>query len=437
MSKTASSERGNRGNTAFLLASAFCIFGFNTVATTATPGFVASLGGNAFLAGLQNSVFILTAIALRFVFGPIADRRGSRFMMIVGALGFLLPCPLLAFCTRFEEVLLLRILQGVGLAAYLPCASAAMTTLAPAGRLGTRLGILRFTTTLAAMIGPALLFPLAISAGYPTFFLVLAALALAGLLLLIPLRAGDERSCGRDGGAGGEGNASERSDDVDGRSGGDTTGANVAATCGSGGADTSGGSSTHLPWRALRPHLALFVFPFALATAYGMLLNFGAMLVGTFHPQVNAGLIFTSLSLGGLVGSLAAGRSFDAFGIGRTLTACLLAIAAGFLLDCLGVRQIPVLFGGAALIGMGYFGGIAVLVAEVGARLLAARGQALSLQQSCLDLGIACGGLLSGAMLDFGFPITRIMFLFAALMLVMTGIWLFAMRAPTYHTNRI
>lgn len=89
-----------RMNYALLMGATFAFYAFNNVETSAMPSYVMELGGSAFIASAQTSLFIVAAVILRFAFGPMSDRRGPRFMMIVGALGFTLPCILLPFCAE-------------------------------------------------------------------------------------------------------------------------------------------------------------------------------------------------------------------------------------------------------------------------------------------------------------------------------------------------
>ena len=129
-----------RLNCALLMGTTFAFYAFNNVETSAVPSYVMELGGSALIASAQTSLFIVAAVILRFAFGPMSDRRGPRFMMIVGALGFTLPCVLLPFCAELWQVLSLRAVQAVGLAAFHPCVSLAVSRISQPGMLGTRMG---------------------------------------------------------------------------------------------------------------------------------------------------------------------------------------------------------------------------------------------------------------------------------------------------------
>ena len=329
------------------------------------PSYVMELGGSAFIASAQTSLFIVAAVILRFAFGPMSDRRGPRFMMIVGALGFTLPCVLLPFCTELWQMLSLRAIQAVGLAAFHPCVSLAVSCISKPGMLGTRMGSLRFVSTLSLMVGPALLFPLIDYAGYRAFFGVLCLVGFVGLVLLGVFDDGWS--------------AGDAADDSSRR----------CETWGSAG-----------PVSLARRFAPLLAYPFVCAFGYGAMLNFGKMLVADVMPALNDGLVFTFVSVGGLIGSLSCGRLVDKAGVRRTVAGALIFAGTGLLV--LGVARdvVPFALGGVAF-GVGYFGATIALTAALAAKTDdGCRGSALSLQQSCLDVGLAAGSLLAGAIVQ-------------------------------------
>ena len=77
----------------------------------------------------------------------------------------------------------------------------------------------------------------------------------------------------------------------------------------------------------------------------------------------------------------------------------------GLLLMALG-RSPEAVLAGAFLCGAGYFGATATLVAAAGASSGGGAGTFLARQQSALDLGMIAGGLLAGAMMQGGLPVS-------------------------------
>lgn len=378
-----------RLNYAYLMGATFAFYAFNNVETSAVPSYVMELGGPAFIASAQTSLFIVAAVILRFAFGPMSDRRGPRFMMIVGALGFTLPCVLLPFCAELWQVLALRALQAVGLAAFHPCVSLAVSRISQPGMLGTRMGIVRFVSTLSLMMGPALLFPLIDRVGYRVFFGVLCMLGLVGLVLLGMFD--------------------------DGRPAGDAE---------------SGGSVRHRVWGSIGPgslmrrFTPLLVYPFVCAFGYGAMLNFGKMLVADVMPGVNDGLVFTFVSVGGLIGSLSCGQLVDRMGERGTVVGALVFAGAGLLV--LGAARDVVSFAlGGVAFGVGYFGATTALTASLAAKTDdGCRGSALSLQQSCLDVGLAAGSLLAGAIVQVTASVSFAFWSMALVIVLSASLWL-------------
>lgn len=425
-----------------LLISAFLVFGFNNAATSALPEFMLKLGGGTLLAGLQNSLFVLAAVALRFVLGPLADRFGSKPLLIAGAAGFCLPCAIIPLCDNAATVIALRMMQAVGLAAYHPNVAHYITACSSASSRPRRIGWSRFVSTASLMIAPAALFPLISTWGYGVFFSALAFMAFAGLLLLLPLRndkaaLGAEGSSGSAGGAGtgmgavgavdasGGGRAGA---DVDAGSGGRASGTNGGTSCS---ASASAVAETPAPKSAFRiPHVPRELapttgLPFLLAFAYSMVLVFGPLFITAALPHLNSGLLLTFVSSGGLVGSLAAGRITARWGARLSTAALVLAFAFGMALLAGSALGVTAAIAGGLLTGLGYFGATTALIAEMGTR--APRDTAGSLfaaQQNCLDLGIVAGSFIGGALLQAGMPLSAAFLGSGMLLVASAGTWL-------------
>ena len=353
------------------------------------PSYVMELGGPAFIASAQTSLFIVAAVILRFAFGPMSDRRGPRFMMIVGALGFTLPCVLLPFCTELWQMLSLRAIQAVGLAAFHPCVSLAVSCISKPGMLGTRMGSLRFVSTLSLMVGPALLFPLIDRAGYRVFFGVLCLVGFVGLVLLGVFDDGRP--------------AGDAADDSSRR---------CKAWDGAG------------PVSLARRFAPLLAYPFVCAFGYGAMLNFGKMLVTDVMPALNDGLVFTFVSVGGLIGSLSCGRLVDRMGVRGTVAGALGFVGIGLLVLGVARGAVPFALGGVAF-GAGYFGATTALTAALAAKTDdGCRGSALSLQQSCLEVGLAVGSLLAGAIVQVTASVSFAFWSMAFVIVLSVPLWL-------------
>lgn len=352
-----------------LYLSVFLIYGFNNTATSAFSGYIDFLGGDMFLAGLQNSLFIVLAVGLRFVLGPVADRRGARVLLVCGAASFLVPCLALPFCESVGAAIALRVLQAVGLAAYHPNVAFYITELSSREDTARRISVTRFLSILSLMVVPAALFPLADSLGYDMFFAALSLLALAGLLLALMLpREPDRSESGRD------------SRVRDGRRGFRTV--RIAS---------------EVPEKALLPLVAM---PAALSAGYGAMLVFAPV-----AASLPGGLVLSLVSTGGMLGSAIAVPLFRRFGVKASLPGFVALFVAGMLGLSLPVTYSAYELLAPICLGVGYFGSTTLLVSALGDRMKAAEGlsspgSVFSAQQNCLDIGMVLGSVVSGAMLS-------------------------------------
>lgn len=378
--------RSSTAVTALVAIAAFLLFGLNNTETTALPTYAMSLGAGPFVAGLQNSLFVLLAVLLRIPFERVVEQRGSRFAMIAGALGYTVPCLALVGCSELWQVVVLRLAQAFGLALFQPSVAQYLAATSPASKLGRRLGIVRFATTASLMAGPVTIFPLIDAHGYGTFFVALALVGTCGTAVALALprdRTGADASRGR-------------------RAAGARTGAGARAAAAS---HLAASAPLALPVPPpLRQRALLLAGPLLLASGYSVVMNFGQTLADEVLASCSDGMLFAFVSTGGLVGSLVAGWAADRFGPKRSVGCTIAANGLGLLLMALG-RSPEVVLAGALLCGAGYFGATATLVAAAGASSGGA-GTFLARQQSALDLGMIAGGLLAGAMMQGGLPVS-------------------------------
>lgn len=352
--------------TALVAIAAFLLFGLNNTETTALPTYVMSLGAGPFVASLQNSLFVLLAVLLRIPLERVVEQRGSRFAMIAGALGYTVPCLALVGCSELWQVVVLRLAQAFGLALFQPSVAQYLAATSPASKLGRRLGIVRFATTASLMAGPVTIFPLIDAHGYGAFFVALALVGTCGTAVALALPRDRTAAASR-----------------------------LAAP-----APLALPASSPLGQRVL-----LLASPLLLASGYSVVMNFGQTLAEEALASCNDGILFAFLSTGGLVGSLVAGWATDRFGAKRSVGCTIAANGLGLLLMALG-RSPEAVLAGAFLCGAGYFGATATLVAAAGASSGGGAGTFLARQQSALDLGMIAGGLLAGAMMQGGLPVS-------------------------------
>lgn len=375
--------------TAPLFAAAFLAYGYNNAFMTLLPTFVQDIGGSPFEGGLQGSVFLIAAVLMRFYFGPLADRIGTKPVMALGIGAFVAGAFILTVYTAFWQVLCVRCIQAVGLAAFYPCATAFTADAAPTGRSGFFLGLYRFVTSASLLLGPSVAFALADIGGYRASFAALGACALVALALVAVLPA------------------EPRCPEIKRPSAAKAPRPGIAAV-------------VRTALTADPRTLALVLgSTFVAALGYGLLFTFGATFVGSIDPTANAGLYFTLIGVGGLVANPLVGWLADRMGHNRLLVCCMVATAVGVgLLGIYGYWETAGPSGAAVLVasglcaGAGYAGVMTCAIAIVATALAPqARSSALALQQNAIDLGIACAGLLFGAIIAAAGSNTAIVFM--------------------------
>ncbi len=119
------------------------------------PSYSLAIGSSPFLAGLQNTVFSVMAVALRFFFGPVMDRQGPKPMMLLGVFAFATTPLLLMLSPTYPMLLTARIYQSIGLSVYLPGISTLAADMAPPDKIGTYLGASRIFINLGLLAGPS------------------------------------------------------------------------------------------------------------------------------------------------------------------------------------------------------------------------------------------------------------------------------------------
>ncbi len=113
-------------------------------------------GGTVALAGIGAMVFSVAAGVMRIFCGPIVDRRGRRFAMLIGAV-FLLVGTVGPLADNSGALFIVwRALQGIGFSAATTAANTAAADVLPFTRLGEGIGYAGLGQAVAMAIGPAL-----------------------------------------------------------------------------------------------------------------------------------------------------------------------------------------------------------------------------------------------------------------------------------------
>ncbi len=181
--------RRGRWPRAFYLAIAANFFYFASFqwSYVTLPGFIQELGGGAAEIGLAFGLSTLSAVVARPVIGPLIDRWGHKAALLIGSALFVVEPLLYTVVDSIGPFLAVRLLRGVSLAAFTTAYTVLVAGLAPAERRGEAVGLAGVTNNLGMLFAPALGAAVQLRWGYTIHFYAASAIALAGLVLLLPL----------------------------------------------------------------------------------------------------------------------------------------------------------------------------------------------------------------------------------------------------------
>ena len=333
------------------------------------PGFIQLLGGDAAHIGLAFGLSTLSAVVVRPAIAPLIDRWGRRLALAVGAALFALEPVLYTLTSTVWPFLAVRLMRGLGLAAFTTAYTALVADLAPEERRGEAIGLSGITNNLGMLFMPALGSAVLAWSDYTVHFWAAGGIAVLSLLFVLPLRKPAQTP--REGP----------------RSGQD---------------DTPGARSESSFWQVARqkPVWLASLGGTGLAVAYGAALSFMPPLADE-RRLAAAGAYFTAFALAMMAAQAGAGWLSDRVGRRAVALPGMAAAALAVLGLALAHSDLALLASGA---GLGLSWGLvrAGLDTEVvDAVSTEARASALGVLYTCFDAGIGLGsfglGLAAGA----------------------------------------
>jgi predicted MFS family arabinose efflux permease len=154
------------------------------------PAIADDLGESIASVGLLASAYALPTAILAPLLGPLSDRRGRRFAMLLGLAIFVVAAAGCVIAPTLPLLLLARAVSGLGAAIALPAAFAAAGDLAVPGGRARAMGLLSGMFPLSTLLGLPLGAMAAVIAGWRGSFAFILVVAVVALALVARLPAG-------------------------------------------------------------------------------------------------------------------------------------------------------------------------------------------------------------------------------------------------------
>lgn len=346
----------NRNNWLLFFGSAFLVFVNFYTALTVLPLYVLELGGTEFDTGLQNTIFYLVAILLRFYFGPLTDSKGRKLPLLVGAFAFGTAPLLFLLSSNVWLLTAARAYHAIGLAAFFSSGGSLVADMAPPQRIGTYMGIYRLMFTLALLSGPSAAVATINSHGFTfwfwlSFFIGLVALLLVALVKPPVMYANKKMKLLQ-------------------------------------------GLAAIIKQRAMWP---IFLGISLSSIGYGPVITYAVLYISKVTSIANPGVYFTCFSLAGILANLSAGYLSDRFGRPMVIWPAIILLGLGVALLFYLPGEPAILIVSSIVVGAGFSGSIAALIAWlVDVTDVQIRGTVLAIQESTIDLSIGFGSFMFG-----------------------------------------
>ncbi|HEY7736193.1 MAG TPA: MFS transporter [Candidatus Limnocylindrales bacterium] len=316
--------------------------------------------------GLLASAYALPTAVLAPVFGPISDRRGRRFALLLGLSIFAVAALGCILAPSLPVLLLARAINGVGGAIVLPAAFAAAGDLAaPEGR-ARAMGLLAGMFPLSTLLGLPFGALAAIITGWRGSFGFIFVVAIAAALLVLRLPALDRPP-------------------------------------GTAGQEPGYLATIRVAIRDPRARAALSVTFLWLTATFGLFVYVAEFVHRTYGiPSNQAGLVYAVVGLVGVAATRFSDRVIARLGARRTVQVAIAAFAgAAFLLPATAVA-LPVTVLVFAVWAGGTWTGIPAMQTIVASLSSSARGTLLAFLSSAINLGAVVGPIVTGRVLEAG-----------------------------------
>ncbi|MDF2563622.1 MAG: rane protein major facilitator superfamily [Massilibacillus sp.] len=318
---------------------------------------VEDLQGSMQIAGLSNAVFLLASVLFRTQTARLENVFGTKMTIKASCFMFLIANGLLMFTTNLYAILGIRFFGGICFATINTAIMALGCQFAPDSRKGEGISYLTTVITAGSAIGPFIGLYIAHELNYNAVFIFCTVLTFLGFILLPFIDMNSEKT-----------------------------------------AEKSSLYSFTLQDILEMPVIPICIVTLLTSIAYSGVLSFVAVYANQLHIINASSYYFVVMAMFSLLIRLVSGKILDRFGANIVLYPCFLFLAIGLLILSYTSGFFSMMVS-AAFIGIGY--GVIVPTIQTLA-LKASSPKRVSIVTAtyftCLDLGLATGAYLLGAM---------------------------------------
>jgi MFS family permease len=178
----------NKRNLIYLFGATFFSYTTLSMLIPTFPAYVLHLGGNTAEIGLTWGTFTAGILLFRPVVGRWTDRKGRRWVALLGTFIFFVSPLLYIVSASISLLYLIRFLHGIASAAFTTASVTLVTDCTTVENRGHTLGLMGTANNLGFALGPWLGSQLVHTWGFNVMFATAAGLAFISLLAALPIR---------------------------------------------------------------------------------------------------------------------------------------------------------------------------------------------------------------------------------------------------------
>lgn len=167
----------------FFLFGTFLFMMNISISYSVVPVYLVSQNFSLAQIGISTTIYSLSAIILRIFLGPLADKKGRKFSLLISSFSFVLSWLFIWLAPNYEAHLIARVVQALGLAMFMSSASCVVSDVVDNKILGSSMGIYRGFVSIGIILGPVYALSLSVI-GFNVMFIGIMSTSLISFILL-------------------------------------------------------------------------------------------------------------------------------------------------------------------------------------------------------------------------------------------------------------